>query len=92
MIKILYEDNHIIVAYKPKGILSQADGSNKEDMLTILKDYKNSLYIITLHHKLRRLLQGIGYLLVVRIVLHFDGEAWMLGAEQRAVAVTVRYP
>lgn len=37
--EILYEDNHIIVAYKPSGILSQADGSDKEDMLTILKNY-----------------------------------------------------
>ncbi len=44
MIKILYEDNHIIVAYKPKGILSQADGSSKEDMLTILKDYIKNKY------------------------------------------------
>ena len=34
MIKILYEDNHVIVAIKPKGVLSQADGSDKEDMLT----------------------------------------------------------
>lgn len=39
MVDILYEDNHIIVAYKPKGILSQSDGSLKEDMLTILKEY-----------------------------------------------------
>lgn len=37
--KILYEDNHIIVCYKEKGILSQADGSNKPDMLNLLKDY-----------------------------------------------------
>ena len=37
--KIFYEDNHIIVAYKPKGILSQADGSDKKDMLTLLKEY-----------------------------------------------------
>ena len=37
--EILYEDNHVIVAYKDKGILSQADGSNKPDMLTLLKDY-----------------------------------------------------
>ena len=44
MIKILYEDNHIIVPYKPKGILSQADGSNKEDMLTILKEYIKNKY------------------------------------------------
>jgi 23S rRNA pseudouridine1911/1915/1917 synthase len=44
MLKILYEDNHIIVAYKPKGILSQADGSNKEDMLTIIKKYIKEKY------------------------------------------------
>ena len=44
MLKILYEDNHIIVCYKPKGILSQSDGSNKPDMLTIIKDYIKEKY------------------------------------------------
>lgn len=44
MLEVLYEDNHIIVAYKPKGILSQADGSDKPDMLTILKDYIKEKY------------------------------------------------
>ena len=37
--EVLYEDNHIIVAYKKKGVLSQADGSNKPDMLTLIKEY-----------------------------------------------------
>ena len=44
MIKILYEDNHIIVCEKPAGILSQADGSNKPDMLSLLKDYIKDKY------------------------------------------------
>ena len=44
MIEILYEDNHILVAIKPKGILSQADGSDKEDMLTLLKSYIKEKY------------------------------------------------
>ena len=44
MLKILYEDNHILVAIKPKGILSQADGSDKEDMLTLLKEYIKEKY------------------------------------------------
>ena len=38
-LNILYEDNHLIVVIKPKDILSQADITNQEDMLTILKDY-----------------------------------------------------
>ena len=38
-VKVLYEDNHIIVAIKPSGVLSQSDGSNSPDMLTILKAY-----------------------------------------------------
>jgi 23S rRNA pseudouridine1911/1915/1917 synthase len=41
---ILYEDNHVIVVYKEKGILSQADGSNKPDMLTIIKNYIKEKY------------------------------------------------
>lgn len=44
MIDILYEDNHLIVCYKPKGVLSQADGSNLPDMLTILKKYIKEKY------------------------------------------------
>ena len=42
--EILYEDNHIIVAYKPKGVLAQADGSDKPDMLTMLKGYIKEKY------------------------------------------------
>lgn len=41
---ILYEDNHIIVCYKPRGILSQADSSNHPDMLNLLKDYIKEKY------------------------------------------------
>ena len=44
MVDILYEDNHIIVCVKPRGILSQEDSSDKEDMLTILKDYIKQKY------------------------------------------------
>ncbi len=44
MLDILYEDNHIIVCVKPRGILSQEDISGKEDMLTILKGYIKEKY------------------------------------------------
>ena len=44
MIDILYEDNHIIVCIKPKGVLSQADGKDIPDMLTLLKDYIKEKY------------------------------------------------
>ncbi len=43
-IKILYEDNHILVVIKPIGVLSQADRSNTEDMLTLLKEYIKKKY------------------------------------------------
>lgn len=36
---ILYEDNAVIVVYKDYGILSQKDISNKEDILSLVKDY-----------------------------------------------------
>ena len=35
--QIVFEDNHIIVAIKQPGILSQADGGPAADMLTLLK-------------------------------------------------------
>ena len=43
-IKILYEDNSIIVVVKPRGILSQSDSSNEEDILTLLKKYLKEKY------------------------------------------------
>lgn len=38
-IKILYEDNHIIVVVKPQNVPSQADSTGDADMLTLLKQY-----------------------------------------------------
>jgi 23S rRNA-/tRNA-specific pseudouridylate synthase len=37
-IKIIYEDNHLLVVEKPVNIPSQEDESHDRDMLTILKD------------------------------------------------------
>ena len=36
-LKILYEDNHIIVVEKPVNIPSQGDKTGDEDMLSIIK-------------------------------------------------------
>ena len=44
MINILYEDNHLLVAEKKVGVLSQSDGSSTPDMLTILKKYLKDKY------------------------------------------------
>ena len=46
-VQILYEDNHVIVCNKPAGVLSQGDGSDAPDMLTILKKYIKQKTIIT---------------------------------------------
>ena len=43
-LKVLYEDNHIIVVEKPPNIPSQGDKTNDEDMLTIIKDYIKEKY------------------------------------------------
>jgi len=43
-IEILYEDNHILCAVKPAGILSQADETGAPDMLTLLKAYVKQKY------------------------------------------------
>ncbi|MBD9098029.1 RluA family pseudouridine synthase [bacterium] len=42
--EILYEDNHILVVVKPTYVLSQSDGSDTPDMLTILKKYLKEKY------------------------------------------------
>ncbi len=43
-IKVLYEDNHVIAAIKPYGVLSQSDITGSPDMLTILKEYIKEKY------------------------------------------------
>ena len=44
MLKVLYEDNHIIVVVKPVNIPSQGDKTGDIDMLTIIKDYIKEKY------------------------------------------------
>ena len=62
---ILYEDNHIIVVYKPQGVLSQKDITNDLDMLTLVKDYIKVKYhkpgdvYLGLVHRLDRMTSGI---------------------------------
>lgn len=42
--KVIYEDNHLIVVEKPVNIPSQADKTGDEDMLTIIKKYLKEKY------------------------------------------------
>ena len=64
-LNILYEDNHIIVCYKPRGILSQADNTSSLDMLTLLKEYIKEKYnkpgsvFLGLVHRLDRNTDGV---------------------------------
>lgn len=64
-VKILYEDNHVIVCVKPAGVLSQSDGSGSPDMLTILKRYIKDKYqkpgevYLGLVHRLDRPVSGV---------------------------------
>ena len=58
---ILYEDNHLLVALKEPFILSQSDGSNTPDMLTLLKKYlkekynkPGNVYLGLVHRKILR--------------------------------------
>ena len=44
MFEILYEDNHIIVVVKERGILSQAGEKNIPDMLNLIKEYIKNKY------------------------------------------------
>ena len=43
-LKVIYEDNHIIVVEKPVNIPSQGDKTGDEDMLTIIKSYLKEKY------------------------------------------------
>lgn len=63
--KILYEDNHLLVAVKPAGVLSQSDSTGDPDMLTLLKSYLVEKYnkpgeaYLGLLHRLDRPVRGV---------------------------------
>ena len=64
-VKILYEDNHLLVVVKPAGMPSQADKTGDMDMLTILKAYIKEKYnkpgevYLGLVHRLDRMTAGV---------------------------------
>lgn len=63
--RIVFEDNHLLVAFKPAGYLSQSDGTDAPDMLTYLKDYIKVKYnkpgnvYLGLLHRLDRNVSGL---------------------------------
>lgn len=65
MIKILYEDNHLLVVEKPINVLVQADNTNDVDLLTLLKKYIKEKYqkpgnvYLGLVHRLDRVVGGV---------------------------------
>lgn len=65
MIKVLYEDNHIIVVEKPINIPVQEDDSKDEDLLTQIKNYIKIKYnkpgnvYLGLVHRLDRPVGGV---------------------------------
>lgn len=64
-LKVLYEDNHIIVVEKEPNIPSQSDKTEDEDMLTIIKQYLKKKYnkpgnvYLGLVHRLDRPVGGV---------------------------------
>ena len=64
-LKVIYEDNHILVVEKPPNIPSQSDKTNDIDMLTICKKYIKEKYnkpgnvYLGLVHRLDRPVGGI---------------------------------
>lgn len=65
MLKVIYEDNHVIVVEKPCNIPSQADKTGDKDMLTLVKEYIKQKYnkpgevYVGLVHRLDRPVGGI---------------------------------
>jgi 23S rRNA pseudouridine1911/1915/1917 synthase len=64
-LKILYVDNHLMVAEKPYGVPSQADSTGDDDMLSICKYYIKKKYgkpgdvYLGLVHRLDRPTRGV---------------------------------
>lgn len=64
MIKVLYEDNHIIVVIKPVNIPVCLDESNDKDLLSMVKEYLEKKYnkknaFVGLVHRLDRPVGGV---------------------------------
>ncbi|MBQ6357147.1 MAG: RNA pseudouridine synthase, partial [Solobacterium sp.] len=63
--KVLYEDNHLLVVEKPVNIPVQADSSNDPDLLTMAKAYIKDRYskpgnvYLGLVHRLDRPVGGV---------------------------------
>lgn len=64
-IKVLFEDNHLLVVEKPYGVPSQADETGDDDMLTLAKAYVKQKYnkpgevYLGLVHRLDRPTSGV---------------------------------
>lgn len=64
-LKIIFEDNHIIVVEKPVNIPSQGDKTGDIDMLSIIKEYLKEKYnkpgnvYLGLVHRLDRPVGGV---------------------------------
>ncbi len=64
-IEILYEDNHLLVVNKPANILSQANKSLDNDLLSLMKEYIKVTYnkpneaYLGLVHRLDRMVGGV---------------------------------
>ena len=64
-LEILYEDEYMLACVKPPGVPSQADKSNDEDMVTIVKNYifdnqsSNDEPYVAMLHRLDRPVGGV---------------------------------
>lgn len=62
---ILFEDNHVVVAVKPPNLLTQADGTGDDDLLSQVKEYVRVKYqkpgeaFIGLVHRMDRPVGGL---------------------------------
>jgi len=65
MIKVLYEDNHIIAVYKPAGVLTQGDRTGDRSLMDDVKEYLKEKYkkegnvFLGLVHRLDKPVAGI---------------------------------
>jgi len=63
-VKILYEDNHLLIVNKPSGVLSQGDATGDKDIASIMKLYVKEKYnkpgkvFLGLAHRLDRPVSG----------------------------------
>ncbi|MCR4672808.1 MAG: RluA family pseudouridine synthase [Lachnospiraceae bacterium] len=91
-VKILYEDDSVIVVVKPAGMLSQNDRSSAMDMVSFLRNHLHRQYIGVVHRLDRNVGGVMVYALTKEAAADLSSQAASGGLQKRYKAVVTGRP